>query len=252
MSLKEDIEKLFALQKVDAAVRTIRIELGDLEKSADQARAEVAEKAAVTKTLEQEVAGLDQRRRELEMTLREEEQRTRNKRMRLQRLRTDKELSALRRELELGKESTSIIEEELLSLFEASEGKADELKRMQADLEAQETACRDLEHRLVERKRALQGELERSIEARAELAARLEPSLLSRYELIFDRKGGLAIVEIRDGCCGGCGIRLSPQLVTQLHRNTDLIHCQSCQRILVVPPPAPRPEVAAPARAGER
>ena len=61
----------------------------------------------------------------------------------------------------------------------------------------------------------------------------LEESLRRRYDLIFERKDGLAVVEVRkEGDCGGCRMRVPPHLITQIHRNADVVLCPNCQRIL--------------------
>jgi len=46
------------------------------------------------------------------------------------------------------------------------------------------------------------------------------------------RKGGLAVVQVRDGACGGCGVIISPSLKWQL-RQEKLVCCGNCERIVV-------------------
>ena len=38
----------------------------------------------------------------------------------------------------------------------------------------------------------------------------------------------------KEGDCGGCRMRVPPQLITQIHRNSDVVFCPNCQRILYV------------------
>jgi predicted nucleic acid-binding Zn-ribbon protein len=78
---------------------------------------------------------------------------------------------------------------------------------------------------------------------RAALAAELDANLRRQYETILSRKKGQAVVEIRGGTCEGCHMRVAPQLAIEIHRNTRVIACPSCHRILYVRPP----EAAAPA-----
>ena len=67
---------------------------------------------------------------------------------------------------------------------------------------------------------------------RTELIQTVDGELRRKYEMIFSRRGGLAVVEIREGACQGCRIRVPPQLFNEIQRNEHVILCPSCQRIL--------------------
>ena len=229
------VEQLFALQSVDARLRSMKLELGELEKSASEVRVEVDAKRQLAQVGRKEMSEMERRRREIEAKLADEEERMKDRRMRMQRIRNEKELGAIRREIELNKEQNALLEEELLKVFETGEVKAGELKTIEEDLAQQESKLKERERELAERTQALRDELERCTQERAEAAAVLEDSLLRRYELIFERKGGLAVVEVHDrDHCSGCRMRIPPQLITQIHRKTDIVFCPSCQRILYV------------------
>jgi predicted nucleic acid-binding Zn-ribbon protein len=76
------------------------------------------------------------------------------------------------------------------------------------------------------------------------MAANIDPVLLQRYEMIFSRRGGIAVVEARGGTCQGCRMRLQPQLYNEIQRQfqsaietrtarVPTVHfCPNCQRIL--------------------
>jgi predicted nucleic acid-binding Zn-ribbon protein len=85
--------------------------------------------------------------------------------------------------------------------------------------------------------------LDESRSQRETLAAGLEAPLRRQYESILSRKKGQAVVEIRGGTCEGCHMRVAPQLANEISRNTRVIACPSCHRILYVR----APEVTAPA-----
>jgi len=51
--------------------------------------------------------------------------------------------------------------------------------------------------------------------------------------MIFSRRGGLAVVEVRGGICQGCRMHVPPQLFNEIQRNLERVFvCPSCQRIL--------------------
>jgi hypothetical protein len=233
--LAATIDQLFALQSVDARLRAMRLELGELERSATEARAEGEAKRQLVEERRQEMAAMERHRRDVEGTLVSEEDKNRERRMRMQRIRNDRELGALKREVDLSKESNALLEDELIRLLEGGEVKATELKALEDELVEIETRLADREREHQERSRTLAEELETRTRERERLAAELDDSVRRRYELVFERKGGVAVVEVRDGGCSGCQMRIPPQLVTQIIRKTEIVSCPNCQRMLFFP-----------------
>jgi predicted nucleic acid-binding Zn-ribbon protein len=76
-------------------------------------------------------------------------------------------------------------------------------------------------------------EIERERASRNELCRPSRRTSAASYEMIFSRRGGLAVVEVRGGICQGCRMRVPPQLFNEIQRNLDRVFvCPSCQRIL--------------------
>ena len=85
---------------------------------------------------------------------------------------------------------------------------------------------------LLAEREALQQALAEIEEARAKLLPKIDADALTLYQNLRRRKGGLAVVQVRDGACGGCGIGVSPSLEWQLRRDGRSI-CGNCGRIIV-------------------
>lgn len=235
--MASDIERLFALQQVDTRLHVLKREIGELAGSAAESRALIEEKRPIVLARRHEMSELERRRREIEMRLAEDEEKTKDRRMRMQRIRNEKELGALRREVDMMKEQDALLEDELLKILETGDARVGELKALEEELGVHEKAFEERERLHQERAAALKDEMERLRAEREEAARGLDESLRKRYELILDRKNGLAVVAILDGDCGGCRMRVPPQLVTQVHRN-EVVFCPACHRILSRPPSA--------------
>ena len=152
--------------------------------------------------------------------------------MRITRIRNDKELGLAKREVELLKEETSTLETELVAVMEQAEAAAAKLQGLETEL-ARLTGERDAEaNELREKIERLSGEMERERATRTELIEAVDGDLRRKYEMIFSRRGGLAVVEVRGGICLGCRMRVPPQLFNEIQRNEQVILCPSCQRML--------------------
>jgi uncharacterized protein len=71
---------------------------------------------------------------------------------------------------------------------------------------------------------------------RQRIASQVAAELISRYELIFSRRGGTAVVEVAGGICQGCYMNIPPQFLNEIIKSEKLNLCPSCQRILYLKP----------------
>jgi len=230
--LASPIERLFALQHVDTELRALRLELAALQSAASELKTTVGTKRSVTQAKRQEVADLERQRRDLEGKIADEEQKTKDRRMRMQRIRNEKEASAVRREIEVGKESNQKIEEDLLLVYEA----LDNVNAREAELQG---TYDGIDARRVEQQARVDAEvatlsagLDDARNHRNQPASVIDPALRTRYETIFTKRRGLAVVEVRGGSCQGCHMRVAPQLFNEIQRNQRVIVCPNCHRIL--------------------
>ena len=64
------------------------------------------------------------------------------------------------------------------------------------------------------------------------LTERLPVALRKRYDMLLERRNGLAVVEARDGACLGCHMHLPPQLFNRLYVAKEVQSCPHCNRLL--------------------
>jgi len=231
-STDTSIDKLAALQELDRQLREktelVRASEGEVIELENQ----LAQQREVARQAREARDTADGRRTELEAHLDAEEAKMKDRRMRLNRVRNEKELQALRREIEVGKETNQQTEEELLGVMEALEtlnAAAAEAEQRLIELEAASAT------RINERRAGMGQLLEdvaREREIRDRMASALDASLRQKYEQIFARRGGTAVVEVRNGICQGCHMNLPPQLFNELQRTRDVRMCPNCHRIL--------------------
>ncbi len=226
------IELLATLQLVDQSLLAKTQEIEQDEGRVAELETAVREQTTATAAAREELAGLATRQRDLEARLGATEAKTKDRRMRITRIRNDKELGLAKRELDLLKEETAALETELIGVMELVEATGKKLQELEATLERLTRERDDEAKALREKLGRLGGEIERERAARHELVKTLDGELRRRYEMIFSRRGGLAVVEVREGTCQGCRMRVPPQLFNEIQRNEQVILCPSCQRML--------------------
>ncbi len=159
-----------------------------------------------------------------------------DKRMRMNRIKNTKELQALQREIDQIKQNNGELEEELIKIMEAIDGikidirsKEEELARLQQDWQEKQE---EMETQISSIDRAVSEASTR----RQTIASQVTGDLISRYELIFARRGGMAVVEVAGGICQGCYMNIPPQLWNEIIKSEKVNLCPNCQRILYYKP----------------
>jgi uncharacterized protein len=230
--LREEIARLMSLQAIDRELRDLEQTLASVAGRVDQLRQEAEKQQAELDRLTIEEQQSSSVRRQLEKELAEGEARIRNKRMRLNQVRNEKELQALAHEVDVQKEANQRFEAELLALMETSESRnasiaelTPSVQQLFAELNA---AAKEIAAQVEDLKISMAKQrLERDL-----MAGNLDRGLLQRYDMIFSRRNGLAVAEARGGTCQGCRMRLPPQLYNQIQRHDSIHFCPNCQRIL--------------------
>jgi len=152
--------------------------------------------------------------------------------MRLNQVRNDKELQALAHEVETQKETNQRLEAELLAAMETAEPRTPRIKELSEALGKKRTELTAAEKEIASQVEDLKVSIRKQKLERDQMAGNLDVALLSRYEMIFSRRNGLAVAEARGGTCQGCRMRLPPQLYNEIQRHSQVHFCPNCQRIL--------------------
>lgn len=239
LGLREQIEILASLQNVDREIREKSSSKGALLAEIQKREEEIKTKSAETTSLRAEWSERDKQRREKDQLLQEESKKTMEKRMRMNRIKNIKELQALQREIDQIKVGNSQMEEELIKLMEELETCAASLKVKEEELKKLEDEWKDKRGELEAQMAGIERAVAEASTVRQTIASRLNGDLIQRYELIFSRRGGMAVVTVSEGICQGCFMNIPPQLWNEIIRSEKLILCPSCHRILYHKPTAP-------------
>lgn len=237
--MREQIEILASLQNVDREIREKSgvkvVLLAEIQKKEE----EIQTKRADIALLRAEWSEKDKQRQEKEQLLQEESKKATEKRMRMNRIKNIKELQALQREIDQIKLGNSQLEEELIKLMEEAEAYAGTLRAKEEEMKQLEAAWREKQGEIEAQVAGIERAVAEASALRQAIATRLNRELIERYELIFSRRGGMAVVTVSDGICQGCYMNIPPQLWNEIIKSEKLILCPSCHRILYSKPTVP-------------
>ena len=196
----------------------------------DVARAKLADNQAKRRAVEKDLAMINGRLGKFKDQLME--------------VKTNKEYTAMLKEIEAAQTELRRLEDRLLERMLEADDLALALKDAELRLAADRNVIAVERKQLEEETARLQRELEESVSSRAQVVAAMSSALLSSYETVRSRRG-VAVAEVRGGYCSACHVRLRPQVANELRKQETLFQCESCQRFLFHPPSAPESEAGA-------
>ena len=236
--MREEINRLMELQTVDRQLQELEQSLSSIAGRVDQLRNEIQTNQTELDRLSEQDKEISASRKKSERELAEGEVRIRNKRMRLTLVRNDKELQALTHEVESLKETNQRLEGEVLASMEGADTRTARIKELTEAIAKGRVDLNAAEKEIANEVEELKGNIAKARRAREKVAENVEPSLLSRYQMIFSRRGGVAVALAKGGTCQGCRMRLPPQLYNEIQKLRQIHFCPNCQRVLYYEEPA--------------
>ena len=231
------IDLLASLQEIDQRLQQKERTLHELRQQVATIVSQMETKEREAEEQERHINELETSHQTLEKKLREGEEKIKEKRVRLNRIRNERELLAMRREVEVMKEENGKWEDEALHLLEHLEQEKVLLGQTQAHVETLKSKLAQETAQMGTQIATLEAEARQERAEREKIAHLIDADLCARYERIFARRGGVAVVEFRAGTCQGCHMQIPPQMGNQIRSNTQqkadvIFHCPHCGRIL--------------------
>ncbi|MGO8839084.1 MAG: zinc ribbon domain-containing protein [Limisphaerales bacterium] len=146
--------------------------------------------------------------------------------------RKNEEYRALAHEIETCKADITRIEDQEIALMEQAESAQREAARLLCEADEMKKLAEGQIAQLNQREENLKKDLADLQRGRAELAAAVDESARGRYERLFKSKGDNVIVGVHHGVCGGCHMKLPPQILVQCRSQSEIVSCSNCGRIL--------------------
>ncbi len=151
----------------------------------------------------------------------------------------------LQHEIEQERAKVRGLEDQILDLMEHADTLTQRIRALEGEHGAERVRVEEEKRKVQEEGAAATRERERLSGLRAGLEQRLPRETLEAFQRIARMRGGVAIVRAQGELCGGCNVRVRPQVFQELRRGDTLFTCDSCKRFLYVeerPPGEARPQ----------
>ena len=230
--MKDDIQSLMDLQAIDLDVQKIEEKMavgyGALEAKKNEIE---SNRESITDYQEQLEIG-EKRRRELEALVEDEQERIKDRQTKLMNIQTNREYQSILKEIEDTKLSNKQREEELILLLEQSESIQSKINELTDSCNASEEKLNE-ETVSVEKASSKLGTAMRKIEkSRTAQAKKVNGKYLKRYEMLRERRNGLAVAGVTKGVCLGCNMNIPPQMFNELLKEKEILSCPTCNRMM--------------------
>ena len=202
--MKETLVHLLELQEVDSALDELREAREIYPKRIEELRRDLEEEKASLEEIKGRLQDLERQKRHYEREMRRAQDELERHRARLYEVKTNREYDAVQQEIEAWENSLAQNEELLLETMASIEDLSPKVADGERSYEESRGRKEGEIGELLGKLDNLDGEIEGYIRRRQEIAGKIDRRVLATYERIRRGKGGVAVVPVTRGACGGC------------------------------------------------
>ena len=234
LSVKEKLEGLYALQRIDSKLAEIEILKGELPIEVSDLEDEIIGLETRIAKLRESIDAIDSEVSNHKANMAESEALIERYNSQLDNVKNNREYDALTKEIELQKLEIQLSDKKINDTKGGKTVKEEALAKAEERLDGK---GKDLETKKVELDKIIsKTEKEENKLKRASDKARknIDDRLLKSYTKISSSyRNGLGVVTVNRGSCGGCFNRLPPQQIIEIGVMKNIIACEHCGRVIV-------------------
>lgn len=232
MSTSELLKNLKELQAIDKEIYGLKKEIREMPEKVKALDREINAANILIKEKEEAAKKLQLKRKEKEIDLEQKEGNIKKLQAQLYQIKTNKEYTAMDHEIAGFKADKSLLEEDILIIFDEIESADNALKTKKKEIEEKAKKIEEDKKILDEKKKNIEIRLAELEKKRKSITPSMEKDTLHRYEKILQNKEGVAFVPVVGENCGGCFVNLPPQIINEIRLKDKIIFCERCARML--------------------
>lgn len=232
IAISEELKSLIELQVIDTAIADLTRQKNRLPEIINEARQFLTASQADLLNVKTSYDNLLKEKRTKEQAVEDEDAKIEKLKSRTSQIKTNEEYQALIREVDAAKKAKNTQEDALLVVLEKIEEVKNDLQAKEQKTKEEEKKFAAEESRIKADFTIVEDELNKFLKSRDEHGSRIGKDLLKRYTQLFESKNNLAVAAVKNGNCLGCHMNIPPQTLTEIKKNSKIIQCFNCSRIL--------------------
>jgi len=230
--LNEVIAQLISLQQIDLQLDTIDNAIKQEQDNVDQQGAMLNQRESDIEDLHEQINALENERRTLDLEMSEELAHVKSRQSKMMQVQTGREQTAILKEIEDGKRNIKEKEDKIVAIMEEVESLTAQITRQQELLKEEAKSLAAETSKAKESIKGINKNKQEQDSKRKQHAKAVEEKLLNKYNILRERRNGLAVVSVIQGVCQGCFMSIPPQQFNTLLRGDRHLDCPICQRIM--------------------
>ncbi|AIA31130.1 zinc ribbon domain-containing protein [Leptospirillum ferriphilum] len=235
-SVQGTLSLVYRLQTMDVEAFRLMADVQEATEMIQNASGRVADLEKQVEETSKEIAGLESRRKQIDLDLQDTERMLAEGKKRQKDLKHPRDIQAYLSEMEFRRDEKDRLEEEMLKNMELQDLKKKKLAEIEAErareIEVLETLRKEKESEIRDREEKLAA-LDRE---KLEVEQGFPQDLLKTYtRLKTSHRNGIVVARLMEGACEACRMTLPPRTVTEVKKKQRIVTCQFCQRWLYLP-----------------
>jgi len=231
------LEPIYALQKKDRRLIRIMREIRDIPQRKSDIEAQLAGSAQKLETALDSRKHTEASLKELELEVESLQERIVKYKQQQMEAKTNDQYRAFVKEIGVVEREIGELEDKEIELMDALEKGKAIVAECEEKLGGEKAGIAGELAELDGRSAALQEQLEQMKAERTRAAEQCDKAILQKYTRILNNKRDFAVVMVEPGGhCGGCHMKLPPQVTNDARNPTKIVACNFCGRIVYNPP----------------
>jgi len=228
----ETIEKLLLLQDRDCKIHRVQQELAQIGPERETYHSKATATQVQLETARTRIKQIESDRKRLELDVGVKKQQIEKYANQQLQTRKNEEYRALAHEIEMCKADITKIEDQEIVFMEQAEETQKDVTRLARENDEAKKLGESQTAQLEQREQNLRREFAELQTGREALAAAVDETARARYERLSRSKGENVVVGVHHGVCGGCHMKLPPQILVTCQGEKEIVACPNCGRIL--------------------
>ena len=231
--MENRLRLLYSLQLVDSNLDELQEMKGDLPKIvaelSETIKGKLAQKKELDDIVKKSIVNRDKADVDI-LSLKEKIEKYKSQQFQVK---TNKQYDMLAREVDHAQEKITKLQREMDELEGKAEFAKEDAEKLRPEIETLQAELADRKKELAAVNKEHEDEELKFQHQREKIVSRVSKTDYQMYDRIRKAKEGRAVVQVQRNSCGGCFNRVTPQRVLELRKNSDLITCERCGRVLV-------------------